>query len=252
MEYLLKKILVPHLYSFNSYNPYSTYPKFEVSYCINSNLIPATILAIKRNYEIKYASSKGGYMIDYYQLETSVSLFQNKVVEHDRINNLLSVVIQPFNKPSLMFDGKSLKLFEGTGNRLIMNIPALSGIKGVSGKYIYDPIPNGVYKVNRPYQRNDVSGMIREGYGFSMDVIPIFSEINNMAMRRTELRIHPDGNRPGSAGCIALSTDKANLQNFYLRIKIYLKKYKYIDLTVNDYLNPNVLHNRNLKKRINE
>ncbi|MET4080594.1 hypothetical protein ABIB40_000538 [Pedobacter sp. UYP30] len=95
--------------------------------------------------------------------------------------------------------------------------------------------------------------MIRDGYGFSMDIIPKFVSINNVKMNRTELRIHPDGNNPGSAGCIALAANKDQLNDFYLKMTVYIKSFKEVELTVSDCNNPNVLFNRNSKKKkINE
>ena len=73
-------------------------------------------------------------------------------------------------------------------------------------------------------------------------------------MLRTELRIHPDGNRPGSAGCIAITADRSTLTGFYNNLKQYIKQNGSIGLKVADPVNPNVSYNRhaNDKKKSGE
>jgi hypothetical protein len=41
--------------------------------------------------------------------------------------------------------------------------------------------------------------MVRDGVGFSVDLDPLFQT------NRTLLRIHPDGNVPGTLGCIGIT-----------------------------------------------
>ena len=50
---------------------------------------------------------------------------------------------------------------------------------------------------------------------------------------RTLLRIHPDGGRLGSEGCIALKARREQLQDFAARINAYLRAYGMIPVLVN-------------------
>ncbi|MET4080593.1 hypothetical protein ABIB40_000537 [Pedobacter sp. UYP30] len=149
MEYCLTKKGVARGLFFTAHDPFYDISN-RGSYCISTNIIKIVISAIQNNYNIKQASIKGGAMFDYYFLNTATPFLENKVLEYDKINNRLSVIVQPLGKPSLIFDGKSLFSYKGSGrNNLEMTLAALSGIKKSDGSYVYDPLPNGVYKVNR-------------------------------------------------------------------------------------------------------
>jgi len=76
-------------------------------------------------------------------------------------------------------------------------------------------IPSGVYSLSNVRLRNDIR-MKRDGVGFSVDITP------NPIWGRTDLRIHPDGNRygnwqvnDGTAGCIGLTCGANGLNQFY-------------------------------------
>lgn len=72
--------------------------------------------------------------------------------------------------------------------------------------------PNGKYLVNnyrnRRPKKNYSAGMNAHGVGFSYDLLPQFST------KRSLLRIHPDGNNPGTLGCIGLAGNKESLLDF--------------------------------------
>ncbi|WP_342113467.1 hypothetical protein [Pseudoduganella sp. OTU4001] len=79
-----------------------------------------------------------------------------------------------------------------------------------SGSRSLLPLPNGLYEVKNLRFNRDDAAMAREvlasengGGGmcfpaWSVDLEPLFSS------RRTALRIHPDGNLPGTQGCIGI------------------------------------------------
>jgi len=68
----------------------------------------------------------------------------------------------------------------------------------VSGPYGNGPLPTGWYEC-RNLRRRTKSAMVRDGVGFSVDLNPLFPT------KRTDLRIHPDGNVPGTLGCIGIN-----------------------------------------------
>lgn len=91
--------------------------------------------------------------------------------------------------PDLIFDLKTLWL------------PAYDiGWPAVSGSRSLRALPMGWYRCSNFRDRVEYP-MIREGVGFSVDLTPLFST------DRTLLRIHPDGNKPGTAGCIGITRD---------------------------------------------
>lgn len=251
MEYSAKR-KNPILSTFlsTSTDPFGTYSIYKGSYCINSYLKNSMLLSLQQNYYITSVSVKGGEYIDYYNWEQFTGMFGKKVLVYDKLQDILYVKENVDSKPNLIFDGKRLLLIEMIGgSKSVMELSALSGIKNNKGAYSYDPLPNGEYYVNHPYRRSDVKGMIREKVGYSMDIIPKFTSIKGVQMKRTELRIHPDGNNPGSAGCIALGVDKDALNTFYVKMQQYIKQFGQVDLSVYDKANPNVMHNRHLGKK---
>lgn len=60
-------------------------------------------------------------------------------------------------------------------------------------------LPAGTYRGRNLRLRTNASMNDRSGVGWSLDLEPLF------ITGRTLLRIHPDGNVPGSLGCIAVS-----------------------------------------------
>ncbi len=171
-----------------------------------------------------------------------------------------NVIAFETGEKSLSFDGKKLDVkshFDDGSTIAINSYSASSGIKKADGSYSYDPLPNGDYSVNNGRYRGKVEGkggFYRDGIAFTFDVNPNFTTANGQPMRRTELRIHPDGNRLGSAGCVALACDRNTLQGFYNDMKSYIGNKGSIGLKVADPANPNVSFNRhaNDKKKSGE
>jgi len=67
-----------------------------------------------------------------------------------------------------------------------------------SGPYGQGSLPAGSYEGSNLRYRTNAAMTDREGFGWSLNLQPLFQT------GRTLLRIHPDGNTPGSLGCIAV------------------------------------------------
>ena len=65
-------------------------------------------------------------------------------------------------------------------------------------------LPAGPYRGRNLRVRNNASMTDRIGVSWSLDLEPLFPT------NRTLLRIHPDGNVPGSLGCIAVMEPSTN------------------------------------------
>ena len=90
---------------------------------------------------------------------------------------------------SLHFDGTTLTGYDD--GAVEFRVPAVSGPWG-KGK-----LPDGVYDANSLRRRNDRAMTCRDGSGWSLNLDPMFKT------KRDLLRIHPDGNVPGTEGCIS-------------------------------------------------
>ncbi|MGN6213652.1 DUF6443 domain-containing protein [Parafilimonas sp.] len=210
--------------------------------------------ALAYNVAIGTAGALGYDLTNQDNANTFVSTFNNTLSAIDNTTGLNTIALETTER-SLNFDGSNLNVqshFDDNSTLTINSIPASSGIRNADGTYNYDPLPNGEYTVNngRRRGRNEAhGGFYRDGVAFTFDVNPNFTQVNGQPMSRTELRIHPDGNRPGSAGCVALATDQRNLQAFYTQTGAYVRQNGNIQLTVTDPNNPNVPNNRHAADR---
>jgi RHS repeat-associated protein len=93
----------------------------------------------------------------------------------------------------LVFDGQNLTGYEDMG--VEFRVPAVSGPFGKG------TLPQGVYSGSNLRSRNEKGNkaMQCEGKGWSLDLDPTFKTDRDL------LRIHPDGNVPGTEGCIGTS-----------------------------------------------
>jgi RHS repeat-associated protein len=93
----------------------------------------------------------------------------------------------------LVFDGQNLTGYEDMG--VEFRVPAVSGPFGKGA------LPQGVYTGSNLRSRNEKGNkaMQCEGKGWSLDLDPTFKTDRDL------LRIHPDGNVPGTEGCIGAS-----------------------------------------------
>lgn len=81
-------------------------------------------------------------------------------------------------------------------------IPRLGfACRACSGSTRLYPLPAGRYRASNFRKRTDAA-MVRDGVGFSVDL----SDAWDPALGRTRslLRIHPDGNLPGTQGCVGI------------------------------------------------
>ena len=91
----------------------------------------------------------------------------------------------------LVFDGRYLTGYEDFG--VEFRVPAVSGPWGKGA------LPEGVYNGSNLRKRTNKAMTCPDGSGWSLDLDP------NFKTDRTDLRIHPDGNVPGTEGCIGPS-----------------------------------------------
>ena len=88
--------------------------------------------------------------------------------------------------------------------------------RACTGSTTLQPLPTGLYLCDNFRVRGEAA-MVVGGVGYSVDVTPLFPTT------RTLLRIHPDGNRPGTRGCIGIvdgdQTGCRNALEFLIRSK---------------------------------
>lgn len=85
-------------------------------------------------------------------------------------------------------------------------------------------LPRGIYDVTFP-RRREHPGMVRQGFGFSFNLEPKFPT------NRSHIRIHPDGNNPGTEGCIGVMGTRSELEKMY-RLLSELVRREDLDLIV--------------------
>jgi hypothetical protein len=218
-----------------------------------SNTAAKIMSYIQTNFNIRQLSTKGDASVQYYLYSDIFSVNNRKILTYYPFSNTIyfGYAVPNAGEMFLTFDGATLFVnqLSLTGSLISkMQIPALSGIKLTDGKYYSDPMPNGNYMVKNGHHRTE-KGYYRDGVGYSFDVIPLFSSLNGKKMERTDLRIHPDGNKPGTLGCIGLDTNKAVLTAFYDDMSSYIAKKGSIALKVNDPNNPNIMYDRLLNSK---
>lgn len=104
------------------------------------------------------------------------------------------------------------KTKKGEGSRVIGSLEwAGESFDVVSGGYGKGELPNGNYTIKVRYaaegnKNNMASGFIdsKTGKGWFLPLEPKFSTT------RSGFGIHPDGNKPGTKGCVGLQGDDAN------------------------------------------
>jgi YD repeat-containing protein len=142
------------------------------------------------------------------------------------------------NKTHLASGILSLNSIFDNGSLLSINQwDALSGTVGRGGKILH-PLPN----------RNDYIGTGIEGRpkgkGFDKFGVSYVLMINDFPVTSTWnrglFRVHPDGNNPGSAGCIALQSGKDGLLLFKSLMQNYTRNHGNINIIVNISNNPNI------------
>lgn len=113
----------------------------------------------------------------------------------------------------------------------------LGTYKGVAGGFGNGAPENGDYLVDNYYNRGPKGwyneAMNLDGIGFSYSLNPQFST------GRTLLRIHPDGNKEGTLGCVGLSGSRIVLTNFRDNLNNMLKTGGPVPTTINIKNNPN-------------
>ena len=127
------------------------------------------------------------------------------------------------NRPA-MGEGKLDVIEVGTNGKEYTRM----SVDAVSGPFGNGSAPNGDYLVDNPRPRSE-SGFTKDGVGsgFSFDLKPKFDT------KRQCLEIHPDGNGPGTLGCIGLQGSKSQNTNFYNLLKSEINKRGALNLNIN-------------------
>jgi hypothetical protein len=96
----------------------------------------------------------------------------------------------------------------------------------ISGSTNLKALPEGLY-VASGFRVMKEKPFVLYDIGFGFDLIPKFKT------DRSELMFHPDGNLPGTAGCIGgLFRDKQETEASFIFLKKLFDKYKQIPVTV--------------------
>ncbi|MBP6024925.1 hypothetical protein [Ferruginibacter sp.] len=140
--------------------------------------------------------------------------------------------------------------FDNGSSLSINQWDALSGTVARGGKVLW-PLPNRNDYEGTGIQPRSAKGFVNHGIGFVL-MINDFPKTNTW--NRGLFRVHPDGNSPGSAGCIALQSGKDGLLLFKSLMRNYTRAHGNISLSVNIQDNPNIGYlkeNEKGKKKIN-
>jgi len=128
-------------------------------------------------------------------------------------------------------------VFDNGSSLSINQWQALSGTVGKGGKILY-PLPNRYDYVGTGIEVRP------KGKGFDKHGVSYVLMINNFTFTTTwnrgEFRVHPDGNNPGSAGCIALQSGKDGLLLFKSLMQNYTRTHGNIGISVDIQNNPNI------------
>jgi hypothetical protein len=135
--------------------------------------------------------------------------------------------------PGNFYDGG---LAEGRAGRLTVGGNEYDYISGGFGRGY---IPEGQYAVSNPRLRSD-GGFAVDGYGFSFDLNDRYDK--RVGDTRSLLRVHPDGGKCGTQGCVGIQGGKDVQQQFYQDLRAQIEAGNpYLQVryhpTANDYLN---------------
>lgn len=98
-------------------------------------------------------------------------------------------------------------------------------MEATSGQFGNGSLENGSYTVKKGWRRTE-SGYVQHDVGFCFPIIPCFQT------SRSSLLIHPDGNKPGTKGCIGINSDAFGLNDFYKTLNQTIDKFGNIPLIV--------------------
>ncbi len=204
------------------------------------------------NNPVKLVDPNGEEIGDYYSFNGTYlgndGKNDNKVYQQSLKGNVsfgIGVLKQPFfdyvgnvSETKLEYSGNmESNGHKSTGTLNIIQIVGDKSLKrasfaAISGSSKLFSLQNGEYKTNT-FRERTTEAMVKDGVGFSINLNPTFST------NRSLLRIHPDGNLPGTEGCIGLTGKGATLNNFVEIMRSLYKDGFSIMLSVNIKNNPN-------------
>jgi RHS repeat-associated protein len=118
--------------------------------------------------------------------------------------------VDPFGLlDTIVYEGGRLKGYDDLATEF--------DVAAVSGPWGNGRLPNGTYNASNLRHRNNAAMSCPNGDGWSIDLDPTFPT------NRTDLRIHPDGNVPGTEGCIGPSCG-ADQKKVYDSLKNYFSQ----------------------------
>ena len=147
----------------------------------------------------------------------------------------------PTGNSVLTFNGNTLSLYSthtnssrpGIFRTFVDSWPAVSGGANSAG------IPPNITTTANNLRTRTTAAMVRDGVGFSMDIPNQFDSHPQLNRMRTLLRIHPDGasngiwsSNNGSASCIALQCNAADLNAFAGHMRNHLANHNNITIHI--------------------
>lgn len=155
-------------------------------------------------------------------------LFFDRVFRRHHVTNDPINFIDPNGLDKLIFDNskRTLKWFSDAGD-LLLSVNARSGSIGKSGAFNLLPLESGSYAVDNLRTPRSSTAMSCPGEdGYSLDLKANFSTVRN------NLRIHPDGGAPGTAGCVGISCANGDAGLFLGQVQKYLSNPNRTPLTL--------------------
>lgn len=97
----------------------------------------------------------------------------------------------------------------------------------MNGPWGKGAIPLGTYTVSGGVRTSQAAMSVKDSVsgkksGWKFNVSDVYDE--RVGATRSLLRIHPDGNTPGSEGCFVITGTYATLEDFYVKLKTILKE----------------------------
>lgn len=183
---------------------------------------------------------------------TSPQLKQRREVKRVNSVNGKPVTIIKNNRDTrytIKVTGEMKNRLLGTGTLVILdNNEEVLRVSMNAGGFGSGAPQNGQYTVNNLSDRRMSSarphaGMNLHGVGFSLDLNPQFDT------KRDRLRIHPDGNNPGTLGCIGVTGSKEELLTLENMFQEIFKSQRSIPAHIEILNNPNISNPPPSKRR---
>lgn len=156
------------------------------------------------NYYRNYSSRTGRY------IESDPIGLEGGINTYNYVGGNPVSRVDPFGLiDTIVYEGGRLKGYDDFATEF--------DVAAVSGPWGNKRLPNGTYNASNLRHRNNAAMSCPNGDGWSVDLDPTFPT------NRKDLRIHPDGNVPGTEGCIGPSCG-ADQKKVYDSLKNYFNQ----------------------------